>query len=168
MAAQCGLHYVPMGSHEGLGSPGVVKEYDLIGLMCYSNRRSFVFRCADEMLHKVGNVTLAPNGWGEDRHNRLQRSRFMFNVHQDDFPFIEPLRFALAAAYGLPLVTERCLDMHPYMSRWYVDAGLRDMAKVAESAVASYGSDRWYDRGLELRSFMANNMTFGKCLEMHL
>lgn len=37
----------------------------------------------------------------------------MANIHQTPAPITEPLRFALAASYGLPLLSETCVDPWP-------------------------------------------------------
>ena len=42
-------------------------------------------------------MNVGKNGWGEERHRVLQQSKFAVNVHQDQFPFCEPLRLALFA-----------------------------------------------------------------------
>lgn len=52
----------------------------------------------------------APICWGEERDKVLAMSKYMINIHQDTFFYQEPLRFALAAAFKLPLLTE---ELHP-------------------------------------------------------
>lgn len=56
-------------------------------------------------LHHLPGVT-APICWGEERDKVLAASKYMINIHQDTFYYQEPLRFALAAAFKLPLLTE--------------------------------------------------------------
>jgi hypothetical protein len=110
MASECGYQYVPMYSHPDLGTIGDVfdKKYDAIGLMAYSPRRGFLFSDPGAPRAKLPNgCTQAPNGWGDVRDHLLRTSRIGINVHQDSVNYSEPLRFALFAAYGLPIVTER-------------------------------------------------------------
>jgi len=107
-----GAKYVLLGSHSELPeyppNPKVAKSYD-IALMMYRGpwRRQ---RVIADLQGKQLNV--APDGWGEVREQILLSSRCMVHVHQhDDISTIAPLRFAIAAAYKLPLFTERCADM---------------------------------------------------------
>jgi len=51
-------------------------------------------------------LTLAPNAWGLERHNLLMQSRVMLHVHQNNHRYVAPQRWALAAAYKLPMVSE--------------------------------------------------------------
>ena len=106
LAKATGFSYVPLGSHPELGEPGMNKSFAYIHLMCYSNRRSLLFNSPQEIKNQYGGLNIAPNGWGEDRHQGLQKSWLMLNVHQDDLNYLEPLRFALAIAYGLPVLSE--------------------------------------------------------------
>jgi len=98
LAQQSGFVYVPMGSHEGLGYPGDYQDkfYDFIHLSCYSSNRSWLFKDPSTPKEEIDGLKIATNGWGEERHQRLLRSRFMVNVHQDEYMFIEPIRFSLA------------------------------------------------------------------------
>lgn len=102
------LKFVPVGSDEALGdrTPSA-KSYDLCHMSLIHGRR--------EVLLKSLRYHIAPNGYGDARHRALLASRFMLNVHQDDDPFLEPLRFALSAAYGLPILSESCTDPFPFV-----------------------------------------------------
>lgn len=110
-AEQIGAEYVPLGSHAGLAhgyiDNGVQKVYD-VALLAYlgpPRRAQMVGR-----LQSAG-IVIAPNGWGQERHNYLQASRAMLHIHQHDgIQTVAPQRWALAAAYGLPLITETLID----------------------------------------------------------
>lgn len=78
--------------------PGDRKSFDFIHLCAPLGRRWHILH------HLAGNTAL--NSWGAERSAILRCSKFMLNVHQDDYFYMEPLRFALAAAYHLPLLTE--------------------------------------------------------------
>ncbi|MDP1712215.1 MAG: hypothetical protein Q8K86_07140 [Candidatus Nanopelagicaceae bacterium] len=54
------------------------------------------------------------NCWGDERKRGLLRTKFMVNVHQDQYGVIEPLRFALAVSHGLPIITEWSHNLFPY------------------------------------------------------
>lgn len=115
LAADTGFKYVPLGSHKDLGefSLHCDKMYDVAVMSCYSPRRAFLFNYPYLKAQDNG-LTIAPNCWGQERHEALKASRYMLNIHQDGYQYLEPLRFALAAAYGLPIISESCGSFYPY------------------------------------------------------
>lgn len=101
-----GTMFVPMGSDERLGVISQdPKRFDYCHMSYVWGRRSFI----DNIKANLG-----PNSWGDQRHDVLMHSKFMFNIHQDNDNFHEPLRFALCAAYAIPLISETCIDPFPY------------------------------------------------------
>ena len=90
---------------------GTTFKYDVIHLSYLSHRRQHVI----PNILKATGWTCAPTGWGQDRHQALLESRAMLAVHQDDWPVVEPLRYALAAAYGLPVWGEAATDHYPWV-----------------------------------------------------
>lgn len=104
-AAQIGARYVMLGSHPDLNlEPNVTvpKEFDVIMLSYLTPRRQQI----RHDLLQCG-VTIAGDGWGQVRHENLQRSRLVIHVHQhDNVATLAPQRWALAAAYHLPILTE--------------------------------------------------------------
>lgn len=107
---QIGAQYVPLGSHAGLAKdydPVSGKAYDL-ALMMYTGpyrRNNLINRLANDGLR------IAPNGWAQERHTYLCQSRAMLHIHQhDNIHTIAPQRWAIAAAYKLPLFTETVTD----------------------------------------------------------
>jgi len=105
------LVFVPMGSDARLAEagPSPIKIYDIAALTYNNHRRSKIY----------GNLTkwkLAPSSaWGETRARVLRSSKCMLYVHQTEMPIGTPLRFALAAAYKLPLLCETLGDSFPLM-----------------------------------------------------
>lgn len=99
-----GARYVLLGSHPGLMNYDPLSRngaFDVVMLSYMTPRR-------DQMaawLRQKG-LTLAPNGWYEDRHRTLMHSKVMLHVHQNNHRYIAPQRWALAAAYKLPLFSE--------------------------------------------------------------
>jgi hypothetical protein len=103
-----GTVFVPGGSHTALGSlENRDKHYDFCHMSYNWGRRGNV-------LNELPTLKIGENCWGEQRHDTLLRSKFMVNVHQDADNFHEPLRFALCAAYGIPMISETCFDPYPY------------------------------------------------------
>jgi hypothetical protein len=106
------VKFTVLGSHYslgGVGPPIQEREYDVIHLSCSSGRRDTIWLTMERH-----GLVVAENAWGIERHQLLNNTKFMVNVHQDNFAIIEPLRFALCAAYGLPMLTEHCVDAYPY------------------------------------------------------
>ena len=55
----------------------------------------------------------APNTM-ERKHKELLQSEVMLCMHQDTLPMTEPLRYALAASYNLPILAEYSQDFYPF------------------------------------------------------
>lgn len=174
LAKDVGFKFVPLGSHSDLGMPGDLnarlRGYDLIHLCCYSNHRSGLFKSPSKPKPSIDGLLVAPNAWGDERHIKLMNSRFMFNVHQDEFPYMEPLRFSLAAAYGLPILSEYCFDVWPYMSHEWVRMD-KDYRKLLNSEWVRDLAEfvlRGHPAGLEMREHMTTTQSFRACLESYL
>ena len=167
LAEQCDFHFVPVGSHPDLGHPGEFeeKQFDFVHLSAYTGggrNRCRLFENPEMQKEFIGNRSIAPRGWGKEKDLSLKRSRYMLNVHQDEFQYIEPLRFALAAAYGLPVISEDCLDFYPY-EQIVVFKELEDL--FSEGSIY----DRFiYDHGLEFRYIMTEKYNFRKWVEVAL
>jgi len=94
-AEKTNTRYIPLGSHPGLKSypesPNG-KVYDVVTLWASSFNR---YRGLGQL--REHNVALAPNGWGDERHDSLMRSRVMCHVHQwPDKPTCAPQRFCVS------------------------------------------------------------------------
>jgi hypothetical protein len=106
-----GWKYVPVGSDKRLTDDYPYGEAPLlydITLQMYRDpaRRAHALK----RLRDCG-LTIAPDGWGEARHQALLQSRCQVHIHQlEGAHAVSPLRFAVAAAYALPMITERLND----------------------------------------------------------
>ncbi len=96
LANESGLRYVTLGSDYGLGEVSDEKQYDFTHMSVEIARRVHIYK-------HFGDTQIGPNCWPPERDEVLKKSRFALNVHQDTYPYCEPLRIALFAAYGLPL-----------------------------------------------------------------
>ena len=113
LSVNTGFPYMMIGGHEGFGSIGRISEkvYDLITLCCYSYpHRAWMFQTPSQLRSMLGGMTLADNAFpgSAERDLLLRSSKAMLNIHQDGLPFCEPLRFIIAAMYGIPIFTEEC------------------------------------------------------------
>jgi hypothetical protein len=172
LARDTGFHYVPVGSHEKLGVPEYdksTKVYDFIHLMCHSGRRSLFF---DYLTPRrvLNGFSIAPTGWGEARDWNIRSSKFMLNIHQDDHRYIEPLRFALAAAYGIPVLSETLLNSFPYPSDMFLQfnyiQGSNATFRAMHYALDNY--DEMISNADIIRELMTTSFSFRKCLELYL
>lgn len=111
-AGKIGAKYVPVGSHYDLNVRETValppKIYDVSLLSYQTNRRMGI---TQELQNKGLKLAPVQNLWGFDRSLSLLQSRVMVHVHQhDNTPGIAPLRWCLAAAHGLPIISENVND----------------------------------------------------------
>lgn len=126
------LTYVPLGSDRRLAEgfpPYIGRLHEVAILACSNSRRAPVYRALEERLR------VAPNSaWGEERDRLLRASASMVYVHQTELPIGAPLRFALAAAYKLPLICESMADPYPLREgRDFLSCKLSEMpAKVED------------------------------------
>jgi hypothetical protein len=112
-AASIGARYVFLGGHRAFGSVNVRdREYDYITLMAPFGRRTGLFAALAG--RGLRNADLPGGTWGPARHERLMQSKLMISCHQDDLPWSEPIRFMIAACYGLPILSEYCQSSGGY------------------------------------------------------
>jgi len=153
LADETQLRYVALGSDYGLGEPSEKISYDFTHMSVEIPRRMEIYK-------HFGEAQIGQNAWGDERHNILQASKFALNVHQDNYPFCEPLRIALFAAYGLPIISEKLLSGYPYGDS-IVQFAYHDLVSGLKTALNDdYG--QWLERGLALRELLCDNLQFGK------
>lgn len=102
-----GARYVPLGSHPGLmqSEAAAVEGFDVAPLSCQSQDGG-----RQHMLDLLTqrDVTIAPNAWNPDRDRYLKHTTAMLHIHQwRKVRTVAPLRYAIAAAYALPLISEQ-------------------------------------------------------------
>lgn len=154
LAQETGARFVILGSDCGLGEPGdpAKMRFDFVHMSYIVPRRAAVYDRFDQN-------RVAPNCWPPHRHEILQLSKFALNIHQDDHPFQEPLRMALFAAYGIPVLTETINDSYPW-SREFCEYNPYDgiVEKLHQMLRNDYG--RWRDMGLRARARMCGEFRF--------
>jgi len=152
--------FVVLGSHPELGNPDpkVTKHYDFIHLSAEVNRRQTIYK-------RFQQSQIAPNSWPPVRDKILQQAKFALNVHQDNHPFQEPLRFALFAAYGLPIISETCFNPHPWQhGETIYTVGYDDLVKTLRT-VLNEPYEKWQLMGLKARELMTVHYTFRAMVE---
>lgn len=148
---ETGLRYVTLGSDESLGQPADDKEYWFTHMSAIVPRRSGIYSHFPE--DKIG-----PNAWPPERDEVLKKSKFALNVHQDNYSYQEPLRFALFAAYGLPIVSEGLVASHPYWDNIITAPYTMLASKMQEVLAEDYSKYR--DMGLRVRDRMTKEFRF--------
>ena len=166
LAEETGLHYVVLGSHPDFGQPGEVEKkiWDITHMGYVNGRRSRVL----DNLSKFASYDpvrqddiISHNCWPPQRDDVLRKSRFAISIHQDDGPFSEPLRFALFAAYGLPILSEKIYDAFPYGSDTMVFAEHYDMADTMRRMLRE-DYEQYRALGERCRELMTTEFEFGK------
>ncbi len=160
-AEQIDVRYVPMGSHAGLGEKRAGDTYD-IAHMSYDaiHRRSLILNKLRE-----NGVTIAPNGWGSERHVTLLNTRAMLHIHQSNrYPAIAPLRASLAAAYALPFISENGWSVEPYNDT--IITHEYDSLHEVIPAILSSADLGYY--GQALHDKLCDKYRFDKVVEAHV
>ena len=131
-----GFKFVGVGSHPDLRlhKENLDKVYDYCHMSYVYGRRDYIHNTLAQRGLKIG-----PNGWGEERDKTLRSSNMLVNVHQDPFPIAEPLRFAVNAAYSLPIISETIIDPYPLVPG--VDIILAHYDDLINQTLAVYNTD---------------------------
>jgi len=157
LAQETGTRFVVLGSDYGLGQPGDVseKKYAFVHRSYIPWRRAHVYG-------QFASHEIAPNDWDPVvRDASLRQAKFALNIHQDEFPYQEPLRLALFAAYGLPILTETILDSYPWSEEFMIHHPYQGIVgRLREMLGNDYG--RWYEFGFRARERMCGEFNFKK------
>jgi hypothetical protein len=102
------LKYVCFGSHPDFGATREEPRYDF-------THQSYAWGRRDNLYAQLRHLGLreGPSSWGDERAEVLRHSRLMLNLQQYKDPVTAPIRFAVAAAFRLPTVSETIRDAHP-------------------------------------------------------
>lgn len=152
LADETTLRYVTLGSHPDFGEPGHEKKYDWTHQSYEIPRRQTIYK----MLKGVG-----PNAWPPERDEILKKSKFGVATHQDNFPFLEPLRLAIFAAYGLPTLCETVFDAYPYSDETLAFASFDNFAPTLRRMIEG-DYRQWAQMGARMRQLMCHDFEFGK------
>lgn len=167
-AEQIGARYVPVGSDERLNELGSQypheKIYD-VAVMSYQTHRRQVIT---SQLENAG-LRLAPVSglWGRQRSDALLRSWCMTHTHQNDnMQGVASLRWALAAAHHLPMITETVNDRGIFGYTYMVQSDYEHLAAFTVNMLRDKA--RLRDYGEALHSLLCIENTFRKVIEAHV
>jgi hypothetical protein len=162
-AAAHDAQLVVMGSHEGLkpaewAGCTPYKTYDYLMLAYQTPRRV-------ALAQQLGRRTAPTNpypGYGLERHQQVCGSRLMVHAHQsDDVAAIAPQRFALCAAYSLPLVHETVPDPGIYRG----SARFADYEDIPDAAADILNDSVFAAVGGRLHDWLCHEHTFAKGIQ---
>lgn len=160
-AKQIKAKYVLLGSHPGLpltppnGNP---RPFDVAMLSYMTHRRQCVY---DDLI--TNGLRVAPNGWAMDRDVILNSTKIMLHVHQNEFAHtVAPQRFALAAGYRLPLISESLWERGVFTQDFILTA---DRANIPEQVKYWRDNPRIEDFADRLHVLLCHELTFRKCVE---
>jgi hypothetical protein len=139
-------------------SPATLFSYDWTHQSYENGRRRPVY----DQIRKLG-LREAPCAWGRARDLHLKRTLLMVNVLQTPAPIMAPLRFALAAAYELPIVSEIITDPWPLEVTDF--AGVASLGCIPD-AVRYALKDSWtHPSGRSLHRKLCIDWTFRRGVE---
>jgi len=163
-----GAKFVPLGSHECLNpEPRAVAEktYD-VAFMAYTDvyRRKRI----KDQLEEAG-LSIAPNAWGDERHKILLQSRCVLHVHQwENIPAIAALRWCIAAAYHLPIISETVRDRAPFGYSEFMTCEYDSLVEFVVMHLRDQARN-WFDNyGHSLHAKLCRELTFRKSIECAL
>ena len=134
------------GSHPDLrdSAPEGGEVYDVAHIGQLTPRRE---RVITEL--KRRGISVSPPSWGADRARVLSSSKLLLDIQQlDGMAMASPIRWAVAAAYRIPIIREGCPDFTPLVpGESILWAPLDKLADAAELALTQdltdIGSRAW-------------------------
>jgi glycosyl transferase family 2 len=158
--------FVVMGSHPRLADAirelvVNTKQYDYVQLAYQAPRRQRV----DMQLAELSTPKNPYPGYGLERAEQLVNAKLMLHVHQHDtVAAIAPQRFALAAAYKLPLICESVPDAGAYAQyATFVDYQFLNAEVRSRLAMMDMGYPA--EQGEQLHQWLCVEQTFRKSVE---
>jgi hypothetical protein len=108
-------------------------------------------------------------GYGKERFEQLSMARLMLHAHQRDDTFaIAPQRFALCAAYRLPLIHEAVPDEGAYIGAARFES-YRALASATREELAGIRHDPLLvEQSEALHQWLCHDLTFERSIRMAL
>lgn len=167
-AREQGFEYVPMGSDDRLNQVGseypADKLFDVAMISYQTHRRQVI---TSQLVNQ--GLTLAPvdNLWGRQRSVALLQSKAMVHVHQhDSVQTVAPLRWSIAAAHRLPVISETVRDRGVFGYSAMVQADYHFLAAFTKTMVDD--ARLLADYASALHGLLCEEYTFRKVVEAHV
>jgi hypothetical protein len=166
-----GFEYVPMGSDDRLCKFIDPIKHPLttlndVALLAYQTPRRQVIT---NQLRTMGLNVERPEGWnvGVDRSMSLLKSRVMVHVHQHEkIQTVAPLRWALAAAHALPMITETVADRGIFGYTHMMMSSYNYLARFTQSMLQN--QSMLDDYALALHDLLCVQYSFSKVVMAHV
>jgi len=167
-AEKQGYEYVPIGSHYDLNECQEHPRfyYDVSFLSYQTGRRQTITRQVQQQ-----GLIVAPNSGlhGYARSSVLTESRLMMHVHQHDgIPGIAALRWALAAAHRMPLMTEQVANYGIFNYKYMMQARYGTLAEFAKQVLQPENRNMLEDYSASLHRLLCVENTFRKVVDSHV
>lgn len=158
LAHEIGQEFVVLGSDKGLMVSGDnTKKYNFCHLSYETDRRKRIYNQFDS-------DTIGPNCWEPERSSVLRQSRFGLAVHQDNHPYMEPLRFALFAAYALPILSETIYESFPFTDEHILKVGYDKLGQRMNELLGDSYS-HWQEMGRRAKELLCVEYNFKQMVE---
>lgn len=160
--------FMPMGSDTNIFQGPKAweisnKRYDYIYLSYLTHRRSLVL----DRLKENFKMRERTNCWGNEREEGLRNSKFLINIHQDVHPMSEPVRLALAAAAGIPVISETIQDPFPMVpNEHFIQGPWSDLLTIIKTQHTK-NYHPLMEMGKKLHNLLCNDYKFGKSIKEH-
>jgi hypothetical protein len=165
-AGQIGARYVPLGSHPGLVQTEAPAQdhFDIAPLSCQSQdggRQHMM-----DLLMQKG-LAIAPNAWNPERDKILKNTTAMLHIHQwRGVRTVAPLRYAMAAAYGIPLIAEQ-VENRDIFDNIVLFTDYDAMPEYVATMTRRYQAEL-RERGQTLHELLCGEYSFRNCVERAL
>lgn len=166
--ANVNAEYVLPGSHPGLNPQPERMEPKVYDLAFPGYRDVFRRQVVLQQMADFG-LTVAPNGWGNERHEALLRSSAYLQIHQwDSVPAVSPQRLCVAAAYRLPIISERLADNGAFGYSHMLTCEYKYLAEFCQLWCRRNDPRGLENFGHSLYSFLCEESTFRRVVESHV
>lgn len=168
-ARQHGFRYVPLGGHGGLREDytgNIEKNIDVSQIAYQVYRRAHITNEMKALGLRLGSNE---NLWGIDRTKELLNSKTMVHVMQwDNVPAIAPLRWCIAAAHSLPMITETVEDRGIFGHTYMMQSDYEHLPAFVAQVVKKGSHYQLDDYGRALHDLLCNRYTFRRMIESNL
>lgn len=167
-AKQHGYRYVPLGGHSGLRLECTeqTKDIDVSQVAYQVYRRAHITNTIKGLGLKVGTNE---NLWGIDRTKELLQSKLMLHVHQwEQVKSIAPLRWCIAAAHNLPIITETVEDRGIFGYTHMMQADYEYIPEFAQQVLKPANRYQLEDYACALHELLCERWTFRRMIEANL
>lgn len=160
--------YVLMGGHPGLNPEPHRVEPRVYDVAFPGYRDVYRRQVVLQQMAALG-MTIAPNGWGQERHEALLRSSAYLQIHQwDQVSAMSPQRIAVAAAYSLPVIHETLADCGAFGYSHMLTSDYAHLADFADMWTRRYDPRGLENYGRALFQFLCVEHTFKAQIEAHV